>query len=393
MPMPRTALFAYGFRPFFLAAGAWAVIAMATWIAVLAHGAWPSEAMPPATWHKHEMLFGFVAAALAGFLLTAIPDWTKRRGYGGRPLALLAATWLLGRLMLAPIEGIPDWLAALSDLVFLPALLATVAPSLWKSRRLRNLPLPLILASLFVANLLVHGEQVGLDMASADRGLRLGINTMLVAVALIGGRIVPSFTGNALRGRGMAVAAPFWPWLDPAAVAVLLAVLAGDVIAPESPLAGGLALLAALLHGLRLARWHGHRTLGQPILWVLHLAYLWLPIGLGLKAWWLLGGAAIAQNWVHALTIGGFATMILAVMTRASLGHTGRAILADRPTLATYLLVTLAAVIRVFGPAAPWLDGLLGAQLAGAAWIAAFGLFTARYAPILVMARADGRPG
>ena len=389
---PFPAIFAYGFRPFFLSAGCYAVIAMGCWLAVYAAGASPPTGLPPQLWHAHEMVFGFVAAAIAGFLLTAVPSWTGRQGYSGRPLALLVSLWLAGRIAVGA-WGLLAEAAAAIDLAFFPGLALTLAPALIRARSFRNLPFLVILTILFAANALFHAEMLGWTKDTAGPGLLLAINTMLVLVVIVGGRIIPSFTLNWLRRRGKSVTIGPTPGLDAAAIGATILVLAVDLISPDTPAAGVVALAGALLHAARLARWRGMETASEPILWILHLGYGWVVVGLTLKAAWLLTGASFAANWLHALTVGVFATMILAVMTRVALGHTGRALVASRPIVAVYASITLAGAVRVFGPGlGPWAY-LPSIAAAGLLWIAAFLLFLAVYTPILVRPRLDGRPG
>jgi len=389
----RLALFDYGFRPFFLLAPLYAALVLVLWLAFL-HGALPENgAWPALRWHAHELLFGFTSAAIAGFLLTAVPNWTGRRGYRGAPLVLLAALWVAGRLAVNPALAAPAWLAALLDLAFFPALIAVILPSLVQSKNRRNFVFIGVLMVFTGASLLHHLDAAGLARETWAIGTRLCLDMLLMMVAVVGGRIIPSFTANALKRQGGAAAVAAWPALDRLALASLAAVVAVDLVLPDTPWAGAAALAAALLHALRLARWQGLKTGREPILWILHLAYAWIPIGLALKAAWLIAGSSWAVNWMHALTLGGIATMILAVMSRVALGHTGRALVAPRPIVGAYVALQAAAMLRVFGPAV--LPGLALELIsaAGILWILAFGAFAAVYAPILTRARPDGRPG
>jgi len=386
-----TAIFNYGFRPFFLLAGVQAIVAMAVWLAVLHGMHWQMAWLAPTQWHAHEMIFGFVTAALAGFLLTAVASWTGQRGFAGPPLMVLAAIWLGGRIAMAPGLGVPQALAAGIDLAFLPAIAIAIVPSLIRAGNVRNFPLVAFLILLFAANLLFHAP----DLASrlGIRGLTLAVDTILLMVALVGGRIVPAFTGNALRDRHPDARIAAFGWVDRAALAATATVLIVDLIIPGGRLAGAVALVACVLHAWRLLRWRGWLTRGIPIAWVLHVAYAWIPIGLGLKGLWLLWQLQAGAGWLHALTAGAYATMILAVMTRAALGHTGRPLVAAKPIVAAYLLVTLAALTRVFAPiVAPAMPQATW-TVAGLLWITAFLLYCAVYAPILSRPRADGRPG
>ncbi len=385
------ALFAYGFRPFFLLCGVQAVLALALWLAVLGGAFDYAGPWDGARWHMHEMLFGFAGAAIGGFLLTAVPSWTGGRGYAGRPLVGLVGLWLAGRLALNPWAPLPPVPAAIVDVAFFPALALTLLPSLLRSANRRNYPFLGLLALLAVGNLLCHLDAAG--WGTWDAGILLVVDTVLLMVVMVGGRIVPSFTSSAMKRAGTPVEITPRPWLERAALTSLLAMLVTDQMAPGGIAPGAAAGIAAALAAARLAGWKGWRTLSQPILAVLHLGYAWVPVGLSLKALWLLGGFHFAAAWLHAVTLGAFGTMILAVMSRAALGHTGREVVAAPATEAAYLLLAVAVLARVAVPALP--NGLYGPALvvAGLGWVGAFALFTWIYAPILAQARADGRPG
>jgi uncharacterized protein involved in response to NO len=379
---PRFALFSHGFRPFFLFAGIWAVLAMLVWIATL-HGAWlPAGPLPVARWHAHEMIAGFIGAAIAGFLLTAVPNWTGRRGYAGAPLALLIGLHLAARIALLPGSPVPPPLAAVIALLPLPALLMTILPALIRAGSPRLCGPPALVLPFWAGDALMLAETAGWTAETFAAGQRLALNVALALVGLIGGRIVPSFTLNALRKAGRMPASPPWPWIDRAGMLALGAVVMADLVAPDSAMSGAIAAVAALLALARLARWHGHATLGQPILWVLHLAYLLIPAALATKAVFLLADATWASAWLHLQSSGAIALMILAVMTRAALGHTGRELVAPRLAIVAYVLVPIAGALRSFGDAVmPYLTAL---ALAAAVWIAAFALFVLVFAPMLV---------
>ena len=385
------ALFAYGFRPFFLLVGVTAIVAIVPWLRFIAGGGWPAAMPTPALWHAHEMLFAVVSAAVAGFLLTAVPGWTGRRGYSGVPLISLTLLWLAGRLALALYRLLPPALAASIDLAFFPALGLWLAPALLRGGR-RNAVFLVFLSILFVSNLLVH-LQLADEADTARIGLILAVDTYLLMIGVIGGRIIPAFTVNALRRRDPSLSMPGRGIVDYAAIISLVLVLLMDLVLPRSIAAGIAALAAAGLQGLRLARWRGWRILDTPIVWVLHLAYGWLVVGLLLKGIYFVTGASAAHGWLHALTVGTIATMVLAVMTRAALGHAGRPLTAAKPVVAAYCLLGLAALARAIGPALPppWYpDSILAA---GVCWLLAFGLYLLAYLPILVSPRADNKPG
>jgi len=366
-----------GFRLFFPAAGAWALAAVGIWLAAFRGNLSLPTAFGPAAWHAHEMIFGFVPAAIAGFLLTAMPNWTGRRPVQGLPLAILFALWLAGRVAVFGSALIGAGSAAVLDLAFLAALLGTALREIVAGRNWRNLPITVALAALLAANALTHLEALGLS-ATGAAGQRLGIAVVVVLISLIGGRIIPSFTRNGLRLRGATRMPAEHGVLDGASIAILVAASAGWVVAPQHPASGIGLILAAALALARLARWQGHRTLTEPLLWSLHLGYAWVPVGL-----LVLGASPFVPDLpatvgVHALTAGAIGSMTLAVMTRATLGHSGRALTADRWTVAIYLFVAAAAAARVAAPilAEAYLP-LLWAS--AAAWIAAFGIFVIRF--------------
>ncbi len=388
----RFALFAYGFRPHFLLAGIAALLLVPAWALNLVFGVPLSSDWPPTLWHAHEMLFGFIASAVAGFLLTAVPSWTGQKGFAGRPLMLLTALWVGARVMIASSAHWPHVLTAAVDLSFFPTLAVLVGRPLLRSMN-RNTPFLLVLTLLWLTNLAFHIGLMERNPPLALHAILIGIDLMLVLITVIGGRIVPAFTVTALRPLGLQGSVSSKPASTIAAVTAMAAVAASDVWAPDSPVAGVLAAIAAVIQGWRFTQWGALKTLRQPIVWVLHLAYLWLPLGLALKAVALLNGAAFSAFWLHALTIGVLSMMILAVMTRAALGHTGRPLMVHPGITASYLLLAAAVIVRVFGLAA-WRGSYAMIIVAAASlWTAAFLLFVVIYAPILCRPRVDGKPG
>jgi len=387
-----SSLFAYGFRPHFLLAGVAALLLVPVWASSFVMGTPLGSSWPPMLWHGHEMLFGFITSAMAGFLLTAVPSWTGQKGFAGRPLIMLVGLWLAARLLIASSGLWPPVLITAVDLAFLPALALLVAGPLLRSRS-RNTPLLLVLALFWLTDVVFHMGLLRSNPPLALQALHVGIDVVLVLVTVIGGRIVPAFTNSALRTLGLPDAARNRAVVTGLAVAAMVLIMLIDMFAPETRLAGLIAALAAVVQGARLLQWATWRTLRQPIVWVLHLSYAWIPVGLALKAVALLSGAAIAAFWLHALTIGALTTMIVAVMTRASLGHTGRALVVDPLITLAYLLLTGAASIRVFGLSALGLNYPSVIALAALCWTTAFLLFVGVYAPILCRPRIDGKAG
>lgn len=362
------------------------------WAAGYAFGVPLGTGWPPTLWHGHEMLFGFIVAAIAGFLLTAVPSWTGARGFAGWPLAMISGLWLLGRIAVATSQLWPPRAVAALDLAFLPALALLVAPPLVRARN-RNTPLLAVLAALWATDAAFYWGLRHHNDGTSLRALIVGIDVVLLLITVIGGRIVPAFTASALKQRGTAGTIRAWPGITQLAVGSMIALVLSDLFVPDGMVAGVIAALAAVIQAVRIAQWRTLKTLRQPIVWVLHLAYVWLPIGLALKALALLTGAAPAAFWLHALTIGAAATMILAVMTRASLGHTGRSLVVDPVIALAYLLLTTAALVRVFGLAVLPIAYPEVILVAAFLWTAAFVLFTWIYAPMLLAPRADGKPG
>lgn len=391
-PQGRFALFDYGFRPFFLLCGLFALTIVPLWLFRFAHASVPFGTLPGVYWHAHEMLFGFVGAAIAGFLLTAVPSWTGSPGFAGRPLILMVALWIAGRIVMAMTDALPFWAAATIELSLLPALLLLIAPPIVRARN-RNLPILAVVTLLWLIDAAYMRALRTGDILLAAGAARVGVDLVLMLVVVIGGRIVPAFTGNALRKMGADVAPVSRGWLEAVAIGAVAAIVPCDLFSPDSTAAGWLAAIAAVAHTARLAGWRSFRVRGEPILWVLHVAYAWVPIGLALRAAWLLGDASFASKWQHALTFGAFGTMILAVMTRASLGHTGRPLVVRRSIAVAYLLLTLGAVLRVFGGAWTPEYYLVTLTAAGLAWSVAFCIFVWVYGPILMSARLDGRQG
>lgn len=385
------ALLSYGFRPFFLGAALWAALAMAVWIHMLAGAAIVPSAFDPVSWHAHEMLFGYLGAVVAGFLLTAVPNWTGRLPIVGWPLAALFGLWLAGRLAVAASATLPPLLVALIDLSMPAALVFVIAREIVSAGNSRNLPVLGLLALLLLANALFHLEAATGAYAAGGHGLRLGLAVAVMMIALIGGRIVPSFTRNwlARRGGGVLPVAPMQGF-DRLALAVLLAALALWVVAPDH-LVSGLALLAAgVLHTMRLARWAGRHTGAEPLVWVLHGGYAFVPLGaLGMGAAILLPGIVGIAPMQHLWMAGAIGLMTMAVMTRATLGHTGAELTAGPGTLALYLALILSVLARLAADFWPAQSQLL-LVVSAAAWIGCFTGFAALYGPRLARSRPAG---
>lgn len=388
----KLSLFAYGFRSQFFLAGMAAVLLVPMWALSFIAGTPLGTGWPPTLWHAHEMLFGFIACAIAGFMLTAVPSWTGQKGFAGRPLIVLAAVWVVARILIVTSSAWPPILPALVDLAFLPLLAALVMIPLLRSRN-RNTPLLAVLGALWLTDVAFYIGLLRHDAPFALKAVIVGIDITLLLVTAIGGRIVPAFTTSALRAQGLDTNLQSRAALTLLSVLAMVSMIVGDIFWPNSRIAGWIAGFAAVFQTLRLAQWRSLLTLRQPLVWILHVAYFWLPVGLALKAAALLGGYAIAAFWLHALTIGALTTMIVAVMTRASLGHTGRPLRVHPLMTLAYALLIGAAVIRVFGLLLPGVSYPLVIATTAILWTASFILFIGIYSPILWGPRADGKPG
>lgn len=387
------ALFSVGFRPFFLLAAVWSAIALPVWLYAYTGAAVLPSTLAPTQWHVHEMIFGFALAAIAGFLLTAIPNWTGRLPIRGMPLGALAALWIAGRLAVLWSGAIGPIAAALVDLSFPAVFIVVIARELIAGRNWRNLPILAALSLLLCGSMLVHLESLGLA-STAPLGNRLGMATVLMLISLVGGRIVPGFTRNWLaraRPKGRLGRLPAQAdRADGAALIITVAGLLAWVAFFDSEITPFFVLSAGIAVAFRLSRWCGLATVREPLVFILHIGYGWLGLGLLLLGFNGLLPLLPATAALHALSAGAIGTMTLAVMTRATLGHTGRSLRAGPGTVAIYALVTLAAVLRLLAP-------LAGEQMifltwiAGAAWVGAFGLFAFVYGGALMLPSAKSQ--
>lgn len=383
-------LFAYPFRIFFLLVGLYGIGIVLAWVALLFGGAALPVGWSPLHWHSHEMLFGFVAPAIAGFILTAICNWTGAPPLQGVKLAFLVSTWILGRVVMWLAGQLPLLLVAIIDMLFLIALAAVLLQILISYGNRRNLPLGGMVLLLALANLFMH---IGFYTANPfwlQQGETLAMLLITLIMLVIGGRIIPLFTSNWLRNSGQPLTIATPTLLERAAIITTVLLIPAEWIAIPS-LTGVLALSAALLNGLRLYYWKGWHAWREPLLWILHIGYGWLVIALLLKGLSAFGLTPLT-SWQHALGVGAMGTLILGVMTRVALGHTGRPMKLPAFGWLIYIGITLAAIFRV-GAALGWMDYRFGVLIAAASWCFAFSVFVVIYWPILSRPRVDGRTG
>jgi uncharacterized protein involved in response to NO len=384
----RFALFALGFRPFFLAAGISALVLMGLWLA-LWQGVVPARGyFTLVEWHAHEMLFGYTAAVIAGFLLTAVKNWTGMAVPVGRLLVIISTVWLLGRLLVVT-PGMPGVFVALVDLVFIPLVGWSLWRPLWYGQNKVNRMFLLIFAGMTLANLLVHLDVAGVSKGLWPRGVYLMVDMVLLVLLLVAGRVVPFFTEKAVPGARSTVR----PWVEKATFITMILAAVAELLLPHGALAGILLLFAALVQGIRMAGWYDRGIWRFPILWVLHVGYAWLVLGLalrGLAGFDLLPYAAA----LHAVTVGGIGVLTLGMMSRVALGHTGRNINDTGPLMpVAFVLLNIGALVRVFGPLFMVERFNLWINIAGGLWMLAFLAFVLVYTPILIKPRIDGRPG
>lgn len=379
-PYGGPTLFSYGFRPFFLSGAIWSALAIPLWIWSLTGGAAMGGHRD---WHVHEMLFGVLSAIVAGFLTTAVPSWTGRPPLRGWALASLWSLWLVGRLaMLA--ETFIGPIAAWIDAAFLVVLAVVIGREVLAAKNWRNLPVGLLVGLLAGGNIAFHLTAAA---SARDLGVRLALSATACLLALIGGRITPNFSTNWLRQRGATKLPAAFSRLDMAAlVATGLAGLAWTVLADHA-VAGVLLVTAGVLNLVRVTRWQGLATLDEPLLAILHVGYIWLALGLVLLGVGVLTPFAPRAAGIHALSAGAIGVTCLAVMCRASRGHTGRPLSADTPTVTIFAAINLSAVMRVVAAFVPeFQSGLL--ILAAVFWTIAYGGFALFYGPLLWRKRA-----
>lgn len=377
-------LFGYPFRIFFLSMTILAILAIPVWVLQVSGAIQLPLAMPGLFWHQHEMLFGFLSAAIAGFLLTAVCVWTQTERTNGMRLVLLWGVWLAGRLLLAFGAGLPDWLVHVVNLAFLPLVMLDAGWRIWHARQKRQLMILVVLGLLWLM-------QIGF-VTRLDPAFSYGALIMAMAlISIIGGRITPAFSAGWLRQRGLdATQVKMVPALDMAVLFNMVLLLA-SLVSGWQTITAILAVSAAVLMLARLAGWKGWLFRKEPLLWVLHLSILWVPVALLLLAGSIFASWP-ASAWTHAAGTGAVGCLILGVIARVSLGHTGRPLVLPGGLVIAFIMIHLAALVRVITAfdLIPWHAGVGASSLL---WVLAFGIFLVRYTGILASPRPDGREG
>ncbi len=377
------AFFSHGFRPFFFSAALFAGLAVPVWMAAFSHGYAVGPQGNALGWHGHEMIFGYVAAVIAGFVMTAIPNWTGRLPVMGIPLMLLFLLWLAGRV--AMFVGGNSLLIGTIDCLFLIAVTGLAWREVIAGRNWRNLPVCVVIAFLALANILDHvGVAVGLP---PQFGLRMALALIASLMMLIGGRVIPSFTTNWMKKMGVAALPASFGFYDKIALLVAVVALLGWIVFPDARAVGAGFLIAAIFHVVRLVRWRGWYCCKDPLVLVLHIAYFWIPVAFGSMGLAILRPDILTSpQALHALTAGAMGQLTLAIMTRASLGHCGRDLRAGTGTGLIYLLVFSGGLLRVLLPFTEF-NYALGMSIAGIIWASGFLLFAALYGPMLFAPR------
>lgn len=389
-PTLRFSFLALGFRPFFLLAAGYAMLAVPLWLLIYSGAIEPVSYLPPSIWHAHEMIFGFAMAVIAGFLLTAASNWTAQATAQGLPLAALVILWIAGRILLASGGALPFWLPVTVDVAFLPCVALALAIPLIRTRNRRNLVFPALLLLLAALNFAIQAGAVGLLPVDPSRGLRAAVDIIILVITILGGRVIPSFTRNVFPAASSIGTCKIANALTLASTAAFFLV---DCSLGDSVVTGITALVVAIANILRVRRWGWWLTARTPALWILHLGYGWIIIGMTLRGLSGVAGLVPLDAGLHALTAGAISLMSVGMMARVALGHTGRKIEMGGLVTSAFVGLTVAAFLRLAVPFLP--VGLQHGFLVAAAitWSLSFALFIIRYLPILIKPRADGRSG
>ena len=378
-----------GFRLFFLFGALNAFASMMPWLYVLAGGAVPTQGWPPHTLHAHEMLYGTVVPAIAGFLLTAVPNWTQTAPVVGPRLGGLLVLWLAGRIALVLAGPVAPVFVATIDLAFLPVLAAAVGLPILRARKPRNLPVVGVLLGLAAANAAIHFGLQAHDPSTIRAGIFSAVYLVVVLMLIISGRIVPLFTRNALARQGVGATVSTPRAVGAAAVAAAVTALALDILEPRSEASAWAALAAAPLLFARQSGWQPTKILRQPMLWILHLGHAWIAVGFALHALSILSGWFVGAGALHAFTAGAMGTLILGVMPRVALGHTGRPIAASPAIVVMFALVTAGALLRVLGAVSAGPLYRPAVLVGGSLWSAAWLVFCVAFWRVLLGPRVD----
>jgi uncharacterized protein involved in response to NO len=387
---PRFALESKGFRPFFLCAGVFGAALVPLWLLVVTGVVTPSAYLAPTLWHAHEMIFGYTGAVVAGFLLTAVSNWTRRETLVGAPLLALAALFMLGRVAIFFSASLLPGVPAFVDLAFWPALILALSRPIVAVRDRKHFVLIGVLVAIFAADVVVHLNALGVTtFGQARQACLVALDAVVLIILVIAGRVFPMFVRNATGVSSIrAVLA-----LEVATMAGMAGLTLLDAVAPESAAASAFAGVVAVVAVARTVHWGGRHTVRDPLLWILYIGYAWIPIGLAMRALAALVPTVPTSLATHALTVGAIGSLTLGMMARVALGHTGRPLVASKSMTVAFVLMVAAAVVRVFAPLAAPLMYRASLEAAAGLWTISLLLYVVSYAPILVRPRVDGQQG
>lgn len=386
MKLDEIGILSHGYRPFFWIAALWSAVAMVLWVMMFSGVFELPSVFNIVDWHVHEMLFGFLPAVVAGFLLTAVPNWTGRLPLRGLPLLWLIGLWVLGRIAVWISLDIGPWAAGVVDSLFGATLILVIGREIVTGRNWRNLPVLILVSVLFLANVLFHYEAVTTGYATGGYSTRMAIAIAILLISLIGGRIIPSFTRNWLAKRGAGMMPVAFNAFDRGILLATAVMLGLWVAAPGEKALAYPMIALGVLHLIRMVRWAAWRTLSEPLLTILHVGYLFIPLGFAAIGFDMIASdIAPHASALHSWTAGAIGIMTLAVMTRASLGHSGKELTAGPATVAIYLCILAAVILRIAAGYPGTSDGILHA--AAGFWILAYGGFAAFYGPMLFKKR------
>lgn len=381
------ALFALGFRPFFLLAAFSAPVLLFLWLMQLSGKISLSGYYSPTGWHAHEMLFGYTVAVIAGFLLTAVGNWTGKKMINGGQLLLLSVVFLSARLV-PFMTDIPNGLIAFLDLSFIPLVAFLVAVPVIRAKQWSNFVFVPLLLTMAAANLMVHLSALGLINSSTVTGSRMMLYLVVLLIVIMGGRVIPFFTERGVSG----VTTKKWKWIEVLSPVSVILVVIADVIFSGRMIVGYLALFAGIIHLIRLVGWYSNKIWSVPLVWILQVAYLWFVIGFIIKSLIILNLTESVLSY-HAFTVGGIGIMTLGMMARVSLGHTGREMKLNNWMVLSFILINIAALVRVILPMLFTENYLQFIQVSGWLWVSSFVIFAVVYTSMWIRPRVDGREG
>ncbi|WP_130470074.1 NnrS family protein [Candidatus Magnetaquicoccus inordinatus] len=383
-------LFAYGFRFFFLASALWAIFAVAVWMISLLNINSSLSYHVGAAWHGHEMLYGYISASAAGFLLTATPIWSKKPALSGKHLFQLALIWLVGRMAMLSVGWLPLWLIALAEIIFPLVIVIVITPTLWHTGNKIHRIFPALLSFFLLGDILHYAQELNVIQYSSNVGLFVGIDAIIFFLIMVGGHIMPMFTKTALEENSSGINFSIQPWIEISSSILMIVIMICEIVGKNDSVLGLFFLLLSVIQFIRFSRWHSLKIIRIPILSILHIGYLFLIIGLALRGLSCFNVLLSQSDALHTLTIAAMGLFTVGIMSRVTLTHTGRSLHTDFDYILCLSLILLSSIARVTLYS---LSPLTSAMISGCLWIFAFTLFIKMYFAALTNARVDGLPG